>query len=124
MKKILVVEDSELNLELAETILQSNGFATLAAKNGAEAITTAKNGKPDLILMDIQMPEMDGFEAFTLLRKDAETDAIPVIAVTGNATPADLDHITNHGFTGYVTKPYKIALLLEVIRKYLELEQP
>lgn len=118
MNTILIVEDNEMNLELATTILEANGFSTLTALNGLEAISVATADHPDLILMDIQMPGMDGFEACTRLQGDESNRTIPVVAVTGNATNTDLEKIMGHGFAGYLTKPYRISALVDTVKKF------
>ena len=116
MKTILIAEDNELNLELLSTILSVHNYNVLTASNGNEAISTAKSHQPDVVLMDIQMPGLDGHEALEALRADPKTSHIPVIAVTGNAMPHDLRKINDAGFNGVVNKPFRMADLLQAVK--------
>ena len=112
---ILVVEDNPKNLDLMLRILDVNGFKTLSATDGEEGIKVATEALPALILMDIQMPRVDGYAALATIRSQAATEAIPVIAVTGNATDHDRARAREAGFQSFVAKPYKIDHLLEEI---------
>lgn len=103
------------------TVLNYNGFVTLTANNGTEAVKLAKSELPALVLMDIQMPKLDGFDALNLLRSSADTVSIPVVAVTGNVMPHDLEKITDSGFNAIIYKPYKIDELLSTISEALKL---
>ncbi len=118
-KLILVVDDNMMNLELLVTILNANGYKTLSTGSGLEALELAKENRPDLILMDIQMPEVDGYMALDMLRKEQTTHDIPVIAVTGNGMARDLERVANCGFDQYVVKPYKIKAILATIQEFL-----
>ncbi len=119
MFKILIAEDNSLNLELLSTILLANNFNVVSAGNGIEAISVARSEQPNLILMDIQMPGLDGYEALAALRADPNTKHIPVLAVTGNAMSHDLSKIGESGFDGVVNKPFRIHELLQAIRLVL-----
>ena len=119
MLTILVAEDNALNLELLSTILLAHSYGVITACNGEDAVIAAETELPDLILMDIQMPGLDGHEALTLIRANPKTQHIPVIAVTGNAMPHDLKKIEESGFNGIVNKPFKINELLQVIQRSL-----
>ncbi|MDE1943735.1 MAG: response regulator [Betaproteobacteria bacterium] len=118
-KKILIVEDNPNNRYLAEFLLESAGFTTCHATTGVEAIERAKSERPDLILMDIQMPEMDGYEATRLLKADSVTRAIPVIGISafasGDARQAALDS----GMSDYITKPIVADVFLPKVKNFL-----
>jgi len=105
MSLILIVEDNEKNLKLVRDVLQVKGFQTLDTSTAEEGIKLAAEKKPDLILMDIQLPGMNGIEALKLLRADPATSAIPVVAVTASVMQQDRTLITEAGFDGYVGKP-------------------
>lgn len=120
MKPILIAEDNELNRELLVTVLNANGYETLIASNGEEAVKISQTELPELILMDIQMPRLDGFDALALLKQQEQTANIPVIAVTGNAMPHDLEKIEKTGFNSTINKPYKIDELLDTIAVTLD----
>lgn len=120
MKKILIAEDNEMNRELIETILSHHEFETVTASNGDEAIKVAASALPDLILMDIQMPKIDGFSALAKIRESEGLALIPVVAITGNVMPYDIEKIETSGFNGIIHKPFKIDELLEVVNSFLE----
>lgn len=120
MTMILIAEDNELNRELLVTVLKFNGFSTITANDGAEAVSIAKRELPALILMDIQMPKLDGFDALNLLKSSTDTSNIPVIAITGNVMPHDLDRIIKSGFYSIIHKPYKIDELLKAVNLALK----
>ncbi len=119
MKKILIVEDNPMNLELLATILGAHGFEVVTADGGQVSVELARSELPDLILMDLQMPGVDGYAALRSLRIDNRTRSIPVIAVTGNAMQHDVDRIESSGFDGYIMKPYKIDELMTSVLKIL-----
>ena len=119
MKSILIVEDNLLNLNLMETILDANGYNWYSAENGKLGVELAKEKIPDLVLMDLHMPIMDGYSALECLREEESTRTIPVIAVTGNATSHDRQKIIAHGFNDYVVKPYTIEDLLAAIARFV-----
>lgn len=120
MAKILIAEDNEKNLELFKTIIESLGYQILTARNGQEAIEIAKNETPDLILMDIQMPVMDGKSALKMLRCEEKTRNIPVIALTSYAMKGDREHCLKLGFADYISKPIELESFTETIKKTLE----
>lgn len=103
--KILVVDDNELNLELAADVLELEGFEVRTAGSGPEGIRIAGEWKPDLILMDLRMPEMSGLDALQLLRAGEETREIPVAVLTASAMKGDEERLLNSGFTAYLSKP-------------------
>ncbi|MBM4140070.1 MAG: response regulator [Nitrospira sp.] len=117
--KILIVEDNEKNLKLFRSLLNSQGYETIEARDGEEGVRLAKYQKPDLILMDIQMPVMDGGTATRILKENPETKNIPVIALTSYAMKGDRERFLSEGFVKYIAKPIKLDEFLEVVRKYL-----
>ena len=120
MSEILIVEDNEKNLKLVRDILQVKGYTTIEAGTAEDGIRLAAERKPDLILMDIQLPGMNGIDALKVLRADPALAAIPVIAVTASVMQQDRNQITQAGFDGYVGKPLNLKEFLEVVRKILE----
>jgi len=119
MSLILIVEDNERNLKLVRDVLQVKGFSTIEAGTAEDGIRLAGERKPDLILMDIQLPGMNGIDALKALRADAATAAIPVIAVTASVMQQDRKLITEAGFDGYVGKPINIKEFLESVNAAL-----
>jgi two-component system cell cycle response regulator DivK len=116
--QILVVEDNEKNMKLFRDLLQATGYRTLEATTGGQALTLAAEHGPALVLMDIQLPDMDGLEALSRLRLDERTAAIPVLAVTAQAMRGDRERFTAAGFDGYLSKPFDVDELLETVRQY------
>ena len=119
MSLILIVEDNEKNLKLVRDVLQVKGFATVEAGSAEDGIKLAAERKPDLILMDIQLPGMNGIEALKVLRADPETKPIPVIAVTASVMQQDRTLITQAGFDAYIGKPINIKEFLDSVREAL-----
>ena len=120
MKTILIVEDNEKNMKLARDILQAKGHATLEAVNGEDGVRLALEHKPDLVLMDIQLPDINGIEAFGRIRANADTAAIPVVAFTASVTVNDRSRIGDAGFDGFLSKPINLKEFVETVRKTLE----
>jgi two-component system cell cycle response regulator DivK len=120
MATILIVEDNDKNLKLVRDVLQVKGYATLEAGNAEDGIRLAVESKPDLILMDIQLPGMNGIEALAVLRADPATASIPVVAVTASVMQQDRKLITEAGFDGYIGKPINLKEFLETVRATLE----
>ena len=120
MSLILIVEDNEKNLKLVRDVLQVKGFSTLEAGTAEDGIKLARESKPDLILMDIHLPGMSGIEALKVLRAEAATAAIPVIAVTASVMQQDRKQITEAGFDAYVGKPINLKEFLDAVRAALE----
>jgi len=118
-KKILVVEDNEQNLYLASFLLERNGYEVITAKDGLEAIENAKAEKPDLILMDIQLPEMDGFEATRRIKEIPEISYVPIIAVTSYAMVGDREKALASGCVGYIEKPFMPETFISEVERYL-----
>jgi two-component system, cell cycle response regulator DivK len=119
MAKVLVVEDNPTNMTLAIFLLQSAGHAVLSAADAEAGLTLARDEQPDLILMDIQLPGMDGLEATALLKKAAATHAIPVIALTALAMKGDEERIRAAGCDGYIAKPMRYREFLATITAHL-----
>jgi two-component system cell cycle response regulator DivK len=119
MAKVLVVEDNPTNMTLAIFLLQSAGHAVLSAADAEAGLTLARDEQPDLILMDIQLPGMDGLEATALLKKAAATRAIPVIALTALAMKGDEERIRAAGCDGYIAKPMRYREFLATITAHL-----
>lgn len=120
MSLILIIEDNDKNLKLVRDVLQVKGYSTIEAGTGEDGIQLAVERLPDLILMDIQLPGMNGIEALNVLRSTATTVAIPVIAVTASVMEQDRNLITHAGFDGYIGKPINLKEFLESVRAMLE----
>jgi two-component system cell cycle response regulator DivK len=118
--KILIVEDNEKNLKLFSVIIKSLGYETLTARNGEEGVTIAKKDSPDLILMDIQMPVMDGITALNILKSDERTKNIPVIALTSYAMTGDRERFLGLGFSAYISKPIDKDGFIKAIENILK----
>lgn len=118
-ERILIVEDDRITRTLFRTFLQSQGYATIEATNGIDGVKTAENEVPNLILMDIQMPEMDGMQALERLKSNPATDNIPVVALTGYAAKGDRERLMAKGFDDYLSKPLDLVFLLEKVRELL-----
>ena len=117
---ILIVEDNEKNLKLVRDVLQYRGYRTIEAGTGEDAVRLAKAHIPDLVLMDIQLPGMDGIAALGELRADPTTRAVPVMAVTASAMTHDRKKIMAAGFDGYQSKPIKVKEFMDAVREMLE----
>lgn len=117
--KILIVEDHPVNLELFLDILEMGGYLCFGAMNGREAILVARKERPDLILLDIRLPEMDGFAVMENLRATPETKHITTIALTGSAMKGDREMFVNRQFDGYIAKPVAAQDLLEIVGGYM-----
>jgi two-component system cell cycle response regulator DivK len=117
---ILIVEDNEKNRKLERDILQFHGYRTAEADNAEDGIALAQATPPALVLMDIQLPRMNGIEALQVLRGDARTRAIPVIAVTASAMTQDRQKIMAAGFDGYQAKPISVRPFLQLVREVLD----
>ena len=118
-KTILIVEDNELNMKLFHDILDAQGYATLQTKDGMEALDLAREHRPDLILMDIQLPEVSGLEVTKWLKEDDDLRKIPVIAVTAFAMKGDEERIRQGGCEAYISKPISVPKFIETIKSYL-----
>ena len=118
-KRILIVEDQPDNRRILRDLLKSAGFELIEAVDGEEALACAREHRPDLILMDIQLPVMDGYEATRRLKADAELSAIPIIVITSYALSGDEQKARAAGCDGYVTKPFSTRKLLAQVREHL-----
>jgi two-component system cell cycle response regulator DivK len=120
MSTVLIVEDNEKNMKLARDVLQAKGYQTLEAVTGEDGVRLAKEKKPDLVLMDIQLPGINGIEAFKQIRADAGTKSIPVIALTASVTPTDRTAITAAGFDAFLGKPINLKEFVDTVKRLLE----
>lgn len=119
-KTVLIVEDNELNMKLFHDLLEVHGYRTLEARNGQDALRLAANSHPDLILMDIQLPEVSGIEVTRQIKDDPALRHIPVIAVTAFAMKGDEERIRAGGCEDYIAKPISVAGFLEKVKRYLD----
>jgi len=119
MKTILIVEDNEKNMKLARDILRAKGYATLEAVNGLDGVKLALENVPDLVLMDIQLPDINGIEAFERIRGHAGAARVPVVAFTASVTANDRSRIGDAGFDGFLGKPINLKEFLETVRRVL-----
>lgn len=118
-QKVLIVEDNALNMKLFNDLLEAHGYQTIQTKNGTEVLDLAREHGPDLILMDIQLPEISGLEITKWLKNDDELKDIPVIAVTAFAMKGDEQKIRDGGCEDYISKPISVGRFIDVIGKYL-----
>jgi len=118
-KTILIVEDNELNMKLFHDLLDAHGYKTLQTRNGREALELAREHRPDLILMDIQLPEVSGLEVTKWLKEDDQLKKIPVVAVTAFAMKGDEERIREGGCEAYISKPISVAMFLDTVRQYV-----
>ena len=118
--RILVVEDNERNLKLVRDVLQYAGYDVIAASSGEQGVALARERVPDLVLMDLQLPTMDGTEALRLLRNDPLTREIPVVAVTAFAMKDDRERALDAGFDSYIEKPISVRTLPDQVRGFLD----
>lgn len=119
MKRILVVEDNENNMYLISFILRNNGYGVVEAKSGEEAVYLAVKEKPDLIIIDIQLPGIDGLEAIKRIRESKADGEIPTVALTSSVLPGGREKAFNAGCTGYIEKPINPETFMDNIEKYL-----
>ena len=119
-ERILVVEDNEMNMKLFRDVLIAKGFQALEATTGGEAVDLAVEHAPDLVLMDIQLPDADGVDVLHRLRTDDRTAAIPVLAVTAQAMQGDRERFLAAGFDGYVSKPLHVGELIDTVRRHCD----
>jgi two-component system cell cycle response regulator DivK len=123
-KTVLIVEDNELNMKLFNDLLETRGCRILQTRNGVEAVKIARESKPDLILMDIQLPEVSGLEVTQWLKDDEELKSIPVIAVTAFAMKGDEEKILKGGCEAYLSKPISVAKFFETVDHFLGRPKP
>jgi two-component system cell cycle response regulator DivK len=119
-RQILVVEDNERNMRLFCDVLQASGYRTLEATTGESAVELALEHGPNLVLMDIQLPDIDGVEALARLRADERSASLPVLALTAQAMEGDRERFLAAGFDGYLSKPVDIAQFVATVKRYCE----
>ena len=119
-ERILVVEDNELNMKLFRDVLVATGYRTLEATTGGEAVELATEHAPDLVLMDIQLPDLGGVQALGRLRANERTAAIPVLALTAQAMDGDRERFLAAGFDGYLSKPVNVRELIGTVRLHCD----
>jgi two-component system cell cycle response regulator DivK len=120
MSTVLIIEDNDKNMKLARDVLQAKGYQTLEAITGEDGVKLARERKPDLVLMDIQLPGINGIEAFRQIRADAKTSRIPVVALTASVTPTDRTAIAAAGFDAFLSKPINLKEFLDTVKRMVE----
>lgn len=123
MKKILIVEDNDLNLKLFRDLLEAHGYETFETKDGSNAVSMTKAIHPDLILMDIQLPEISGLDITKKIKADPEIADIPIIAVTAFAMKDDEEKILRAGCQAYISKPISISHFMQTVDQFLRVEE-
>ncbi len=118
-KTVMIVEDNDLNMKLFNDLLRANGYETLPMRNGHEALETLKETRPDLIIMDIQLPEISGLEVTRIIKQNERLRDIPVIAVTAFAMKGDEERIRQGGCEGYLSKPISVSTFVDTVRTYV-----
>ena len=119
-KTVLIVEDNELNMKLFHDLLDAHGYATLQTRDGMEALALARQHHPDLILMDIQLPEVSGLEVTKWIKEDDRLRRIPVVAVTAFAMKGDEEKIREGGCEAYIAKPISVGTFIDTVKKFLD----
>src|SRR5690349_15698366 len=119
-KKVLIVEDNELNMKLFHDLLEANGYDIVETRSGINVMNLAREHRPDLILMDIQLPEVSGLEVTRWLKDDDELKSIPVVAITAFAMKGDEERIRQGGCEAYLSKPISVAKFLETVRHFVK----
>ena len=118
-KTVMIVEDNELNMKLFHDLLEAQGYNTVGTRNGIEALDLARRHHPDLIVMDIQLPEVSGLEVTKWLKEDPELKAVPVVAVTAFAMKGDEERIRQGGCEAYLSKPISVTKFLDTVKTYI-----
>ncbi|MFH1157444.1 MAG: response regulator [Pseudomonadota bacterium] len=118
--KVLIVEDNELNMKLFDDLLGAHGYKTFKTRDGSHVLELARKNKPNLILMDIQLPEVSGLEVTRWLKAENDLKHIPVVAVTAFAMKGDEEKIRQGGCEDYISKPISITEFMKVVQKYLD----
>ena len=119
MATILIIEDNPANMKLACLLMRNAGHAVLTAQDAETGLTIARSERPDLVLMDIQLPDIDGITALRRIREDSALDAIPVLAVSASVMPDEQQKIVTSGFDAYITKPIVLKPFLETVQRFL-----
>ena len=120
--RVLIIEDNELNMKLFRDLLEAHGYETIQLRSGVNAVDVAKREKPDVVLMDIQLPEVSGLEVTRWFKEDADVRNIPIIAITAFAMKGDEERIRAGGCADYISKPIAVGKFLETVRKHAPLE--
>jgi two-component system cell cycle response regulator DivK len=118
-KTVLIVEDNELNMKLFRDLLEAHGYQTSGTSNGYEALDLVRKLRPDLVLMDIQLPQVSGLEVTRWIKDDPELRAIPVVAVTAFAMKGDEERIREGGCEAYLSKPISVGKFIETVRRFI-----
>jgi two-component system cell cycle response regulator DivK len=118
-KTVLIVEDNELNMKLFRDLLEAHGYQTAGTSNGFEALDLVRKLRPDLILMDIQLPQVSGLEVTKWIKDDPELRSIPVVAVTAFAMKGDEERIREGGCEAYLSKPISVGKFIETVRRFI-----
>ena len=118
-KSVLIVEDNELNMKLFNDLLEAHGYGTIQTRSGVEAVELTRKHRPDLILMDIQLPEVSGLQVIQWIKDDEELRHTPIIAITAFAMKGDEEKIRQSGCEAYLSKPISVVKFLETVRTYL-----
>jgi CheY-like chemotaxis protein len=119
-KTILVIEDNEMNMKLMRAVMRVGNYRMLEAMDAETGLRLVKESRPDMILMDIQLPGMDGLNATQIIKADPDLKAIPIFALTGFAMESDKEKAMDVGFAGYIVKPFNVKVLLDIISKYFQ----
>ena len=119
-KTVLIVEDNELNMKLFHDLLDAHGYDTLQTRDGMEALAMAREHNPDLILMDIQLPEVSGLEVTKWIKEDDKLKSIPVVAVTAFAMKGDEEKIREGGCEAYIAKPISVGNFIDTVKRFLD----
>jgi two-component system, cell cycle response regulator DivK len=119
-ERVLIVEDNEKNMKLVRDVLQATGYSTLEATTGEEAVEFALSQAPALVLMDVQLPGIDGVEALQRMRQNERTASIPVLALTAQAMSGDRERFLEAGFDGYLAKPVDVRELIDAVREHCD----
>jgi len=119
-KTILVIEDNEMNMKLMRAVMRVGNYRMLEAMDAETGLRLVKESRPDMILMDIQLPGMDGLNATQIIKADPDLKAIPIFALTGFAMESDKEKAMDVGFAGYIVKPFNVKVLLDIISEYFQ----
>ena len=118
-KTVMIVEDNELNMKLFHDLLAAHGYRTIQTRNGLEALELARTHRPDLILMDIQLPEVSGLEVTKWIKEDDDLRSIPIVAVTAFAMKGDEERIRSGGCEAYISKPISVLAFLDTVKRFI-----
>jgi two-component system, cell cycle response regulator DivK len=118
-KTVMIVEDNELNMKLFHDLLDAHGYRTVQTRSGKDALALARHHQPDLILMDIQLPEVSGLDVIRWIKNDIGVNAIPIVAVTAYAMKGDEERIRSGGCEAYISKPISVASFMTTIRQFI-----